>query len=90
MRMDALDEFLVISKNSAIVIADYESRLGHLDAMYILKKVDASPIINHWIAAAQRRLSVLKPLYDASKLARELPHETLLSIHTQLRALNNE
>lgn len=89
MNIDSLSDFIETVKKSPLVIADFESRYGRLQAMLELRKEDKSPILNHWIAAAEIKLELLRPLYDAALQARALPLETLTDIHTKLKALND-
>jgi len=89
MIIDSLDDFIKIAKNSTIVIADFESQLGRLHAMIEIRKEEKAPFLNHWIAAAESKLAILKPLYEASLQAQALPIETLVDIHNQLKAIQN-
>lgn len=90
MNIGELDEFIELARNSKLITADYESRLGRLQAMLIIQKSDSSALLSYWIAKAEERLRVTKELYDAAKQARVLPIETLIAIHTQLKALDDE
>jgi hypothetical protein len=89
MNIDSLSEFIEVAKNSKTVIADFESRLSMLHAMMEIRKEEKAPILNHWIGAAERKLDILKPLYHASLQAQALPLETLIDIHTKLKAIHN-
>lgn len=91
MNIERLSEFIEIAKNSKLVIADYESRSSRLSAMQImLKEGEKTPLLKVWIRAAEVRLMIIRPLYEASLTAQALPIETLVDIHTQLKAINNE
>ena len=89
MNIDRLSDFIEIAKNSNVVIADFESQLGRLHAMLEIRKEEKAAVLNHWIAATERKIEILRPLYDASVLAQSLPLEKLIDIHTQLKAINN-
>ena len=89
MNIDRLSDFIDIAKNSKLVIADFETHVGRLCAMIEIRKEEKAPILNHWIAATERKIAIMRPLYEASLQARALPIETLVDIHNQLKAIQN-
>lgn len=83
------DDFLVFAKSAHIVIADYESRLGRLQAMVEIFKTEPDPLLRKWIAVANERLTALKPLYDAAQATSTLPVAEIEIIHLKIRELED-
>jgi hypothetical protein len=85
--MNNLDDFLSFADNSHIVIADYESRKGYLEAMMVIREHDKSPLLDKWIADASQRLEVSRTLYEYALVAKKLPLDELRAIWLQIKEL---
>lgn len=83
------DDFLAFAKNSHVVIADYESRVGRLEAMCAIYKETPEPLLRKWIAVAAIRIEAIKPLYDAAKATSTLPVAEIEAIHLKIRELED-
>jgi hypothetical protein len=86
--MQNLDEFISFAGNSRIVVADYESRLGRLQAMITLRNYEGScPLLDKWIADAHRHLEVMRTLYQYALTAQNLPMQELVATWNAIKEL---